>query len=80
MNSKLEIQNKKIELIQWLSTIEDIKILEQISTLISSKVKNDWGKDVLSIEKESISKGKQDADNGKLNPHAKAKEIYAKWL
>ncbi len=31
-------------------------------------------------EKESIEKGLADAEAGKLNPHAKAKKLYEKWL
>ena len=32
------------------------------------------------IEKQSIDKGIQDADNGKLIDHAKARKLYEKWL
>ena len=35
MDPNLQIQNKKLELIQWLSTIEDLNFLEKISDLIS---------------------------------------------
>jgi len=31
-------------------------------------------------EKESIEKGLADAEAGKINPHAKAKKLYEKWL
>lgn len=46
MNSKLEIQRKKLELIQWLSTIEDLNFLEKISDLISRENKKDWRKNL----------------------------------
>lgn len=42
MNTDLQIQNKKLELIQWLSTIEDLNFLEKISDLISRENKKDW--------------------------------------
>ena len=64
MNTELQIQNKKLELIQWLSTIEDLKFLEKISD----------------AERKSIEKGIAQADAGKLNPHSKAREIYGKRL
>ena len=42
MDTDLQIQNKKLELIQWLSSIEDLNVLEKISDLISHEVKKDW--------------------------------------
>lgn len=80
MNTELEIQNKKLELIQWLSTIEDLKFLEKISDLISSEKKKDWWNEISDAEKETIEKGIAQADAGSLNPHSKAREIYGRWL
>mgnify|MGYP001385505831 CR=1 FL=1 len=80
MNSELEIQRKKLELIQWLSTIEDMDFLEKISDLISRENKKDWWDETSEAERESIEKGIAQADEGKLNPHSKAREIYGKWL
>ncbi|MGB3454384.1 MAG: hypothetical protein WBA59_11210 [Moheibacter sp.] len=80
MNSELEIQRKKLELIQWLSTIEDMDFLEKISDLISRENKKDWWDETSQAERESIEKGIAQADEGKLNPHSKAREIYGKWL
>jgi hypothetical protein len=42
MEKELELQNKKLELIQWLSIIEDINFLEKISELIIKEKKKDW--------------------------------------
>lgn len=80
MNSELEIQRKKLELIQWLSTIEDLNFLEKISDLISRENKKDWWDETSEAERKSIEKGIVQADEGKLNPHSKAREIYGKWL
>ncbi len=80
MSNQLEIQSKKIELIQWLSTIEDIKVLDKISEFIAQENKKDWWDKLTVAEKESIEKGLKDAKEQKLNPHSKAREIYGKWL
>jgi coenzyme F420-reducing hydrogenase alpha subunit len=80
MEKQLELQNKKIELIQWLSTIEDIKFLEKISDLISKEKKNDWWDNSSDSEKKAIELGISEAEEGKLNEHYKARDIYAKWL
>ena len=78
--SNLEIQNKKLELIQWLSTIEDLNFLEKISDLISRENKKDWADQISDTERQSIEKGIAQADAGKLNPHSKAREIYGKRI
>ena len=79
MNIEIELQNKKIELIQWLSTLEDVSIIKKISDLWKKENK-DWWNSISDEEKSSIEKGIADADSGKLNPHSKAKSIYDKWL
>lgn len=78
MNIDLNIQNKKLELIQWLSTIEDLAVINKIFEI--KKEKSDWWDEISDKEKESIEKGLKDADEGKLNPHSKAQSLYEKWL
>jgi predicted transcriptional regulator len=80
MPKQLNIQTKKIDLIQWLSTIEDEDILDKVSDLITNERKRDWWLLTTEAEKKSIEKGISDAEDGKLNPHSKAREIYGKWL
>ena len=79
MNLNLNILNQKLELIQWLSTIEDASIIEKIMDL-RKKESKDWWNAISEHEKESIELGLKDADSGKLNPHSKARELYEKWL
>jgi len=79
MNNDLNIQNKKIELIQWLSTIEDLSILEKIIELRKQQNK-EWYNSISENEKQAIEKGLQDAESGKLNPHSTARKLYEKWL
>ena len=78
MNTDLQIHNKKLELIQWLSTIEDLNFLDKISDMISRERKKDWWDEISEAEKQSIEKGIAQADAGKLNPHSKARKIYGK--
>lgn len=79
MNKDLTIQTKKIELIQWLSNIEDMAILEKITELRKQQNK-DWYSSISEDEKQSIEQGLEDAENGKLNPHSTARKLYEKWL
>jgi predicted transcriptional regulator len=79
MNIKLDLLNKKLELIQWLSTVEDSTILEEIMDLRKRQNK-DWWNSISENEKEGIEKGLKDAESGKLNPHSSARKLYEKWL
>ena len=76
---KIEIQNTKIELIHWLTTVEDPTLLQKIMD-IRKKESKDWWKEISEGERKSIEKGLSDADNGRLRPHSEAEKIYGKYL
>lgn len=71
--------NKKIELIQWLSTVEDGALIEKLLDFRKAEAK-DWWEDLPEDEKASVNRGIADADSQKLKPHSDAKALYEKWL
>ena len=73
------IQNIKIELIQWLTTLDDSSLIQKILDLRKNQTK-DWWTELSEAEMISIEKGISDADNDKLNSHSEARKIYGKWL
>ena len=73
------ILSQKIELIQWLSSLEDKGIIERLLQFRISETK-DWWKNIEDEEKNSIQLGVEDANNNKLNPHSSARKLYEKWL
>ncbi len=76
---EINIQNAKIELIQWLTTLEDSSLIQKIIELRNNETK-DWWNDLSESEKASIELGIVDAESGKLKPNSEAKKIYGKWL
>ena len=74
-----QILNKKIELIQWLSSLEDVAMIEKLIHF-RKKETPDWWNSISEEEKKSIEKGIIDAENQDLKPHSSAKKIYEKWL
>lgn len=76
---EIDIQHKKIELIQWLTTLEDDSIIEKLIKFRDSE-STDWWEEISETEKQSILKGIADAEAGKLNPQSEASKIYGKWL
>jgi len=75
----INLQNKKIELIQWLPTLDDQSLIDKLMKL-RKKEKTDWWNEISTDEQKSIEKGIQDADNGKLTSHSNVKKHYEKWL
>jgi hypothetical protein len=80
MYDELTFQTKKIDIIQWLATVEDEAVLDKVADLIKKERENDWWINASDSEKLSLEKGISDAENGKLHPHSKATDIYGKWL
>lgn len=77
MNTQL--LDKKIELIQWLSSLEDNSIIEKLIQFKKTETK-DWWQVVSDEERESVVKGIEDAENNKLSSHSSARNLYEKWL
>jgi hypothetical protein len=53
MSVETNILNKKLELIQWLSTVEDLKVIEKIQELRTQENK-DWWNIISEAKKTSI--------------------------
>ena len=75
----IDLQNKKIELIQWLSTLDNEIIIDKLMELRESE-KTDWWNEISEGEKESIEKGIEDANSGNLRPQSEVRKLYEKWL
>ncbi|WP_326982501.1 hypothetical protein VUJ46_20335 [Chryseobacterium sp. MYb264] len=71
--------NEKLELIQWLSTLEDTSIIKKLIQFRKEETK-DWWDSVSEEEKKSIEKGISEADNDELKSHSEARKLYGKWL
>ncbi len=69
--------NNKLELLQWLSRVEDKSIIEK---LLKLRQRVDREHTLSAKEKASIDKGIYDADKQDLMPHTEARKLYEKWL
>jgi len=75
---EMNIQHTKIELIQWLNSLSDSAVIQQVVDLRNKNTEAIIKTTV--EEKKAIQYGVVDAENGKLNPHSAARKIYEKWL
>ena len=73
------ILNEKIKLIQWLSSLEDVALIKKLIQFKNTEAKDFWD-ELSEEERNSINIGIEQAKNGELVPHSKAKELYEKWL
>ncbi|AZA62580.1 hypothetical protein [Chryseobacterium indoltheticum] len=76
---KSHILNEKLELIQWLSTLEDTSIIKKLMQFKKEETK-DWWNSISEEEKKSIGKGISEADQNDVKPHSEARKLYEKWL
>ena len=73
------IESKKLALIQWLTSLNDVSMIDKILELKQKETK-DWWNETHDEEKESIEKGLSDAESGNLKPHSEIRKKYEKWL
>ncbi|ARN78740.1 hypothetical protein BST97_12465 [Nonlabens spongiae] len=76
---KADLNSEKVSLIQWLAAVNDQDIIDRLIAIREQDSSVDV-KGISSTERKSIEKGIAQAQNGRLNPNSKAKEIYGKWL
>ena len=79
MNLDFNIESKKLALIQWLTSLNDVSMIDKILELKQKETK-DWWNEISDEEKESIEKGLSDAEYGNLKPHSEIRKKYEKWL
>jgi len=79
MKIDTQILDKKIELIQWLSSLEDNVIIEKLLQFRNAETK-DWWETTSEQERASVMTGIEDANKKKLAPHSSARKLYEKWL
>ena len=77
MNNNLS--NSKVELIQWLASLEDETIISDLLAL-RNKLDSDWWSKISDSEKASIKKGLSDMDNNNTISNSEVKKLYEKWL
>ncbi len=71
----LNVQNAKIELIQWLTTVEDTDMLKKLL-----EFRNSSTYELSEAERKSVEEGLEDLKKGDVIPHSEVKKVYEKWL
>jgi predicted transcriptional regulator len=74
---ELSLQELKLDLINWLTTLQDKDTIVKLD-----KVRNSTEKfqDISSEDIEGIKRGIDDAENGRVASREEVRKLYAKWL
>jgi hypothetical protein len=77
----MNIHSEKLDLIEWISKLNDISIIEKIKKIRKNYIQSkDWGDTLNQEEIESIEEGLKDLEEGRVHSHETAKKVYEKYL
>ena len=74
----MNLETRKLNIIQWISHLEDESTIERIEKLRSDG--GDWWEMIDENEKADIKKGILQADNGEVKSSEEVLSKYRKWL
>lgn len=77
----MNIQTEKLDLIEWISKLNDTSIIDKIIKIKEDYSKSkDWWAALKKEEIESINRGLKDFEEGKIHSQDSAHSIYEKYL
>jgi hypothetical protein len=80
MKIEMNIQAKKLELVQFILNTKKPLLLRKVEDLLKKEKESDWWDTISEAERKAIDKSVAEADNGELIPHEEImKEVRAKY-
>ncbi|HSO85959.1 MAG TPA: hypothetical protein VLQ91_05365 [Draconibacterium sp.] len=77
----MNIQAEKLELIEWITKLNDSSVIAKIRELkLSYTQSKDWWDSLKKEELESIERGLKDLEEGRTHSHETVRSIYEKYL
>ncbi|MEI6436543.1 MAG: hypothetical protein WCP32_17080 [Bacteroidota bacterium] len=78
----MDLSAEKLDIIQRICEIQDNDLIDLIKNiiLVPDIAKSDWWSYVSQEEKDSINRGIDDLQHGKIHPHEQIRKKYEKWL
>jgi predicted transcriptional regulator len=76
----MNLQAKKLELVQMILNTKRPAILKKVEDILKKEKVTDWWDEISEAERQAIEKGLEEADRGELIPHKEVmKEVKAKY-
>jgi len=80
MKTIMNLQEKKLELVQLILNTEKPSVLKKVEAVFEKENDLDWWDGISQAERKAIEKGIAEADRGELTPHAEViEELRAKY-
>lgn len=77
----MNIQTEKLDLIEWISRLNDNSIIDKLRQIKEDYSKSkDWWDTLNHEEIESINRGLKDFEESRTHSHDTARKIYEKYL
>jgi predicted transcriptional regulator len=77
----MNIQTEKLDLIEWITKLNDSVIIERLRKIKDDYSKSkDWWDALKKEELDSINKGLTDFEEGRIHSHETVRQIYDKYL
>ncbi|MFA5418937.1 MAG: hypothetical protein WC341_10815 [Bacteroidales bacterium] len=77
----MNIQMEKLDLIEWISKLNDTIIIDKLRELKDNYSKSkDWWDTLKKEEMDSINRGLKDFEEGRTHSHNTARKVYEKFL
>lgn len=77
----MNIQSEKLDLIEWISKLNDASLIQKLRSIkLNYDKSKDWYAELNDEELASINRGLKDIEDGRVNSHESAKQIYGKYL
>jgi hypothetical protein len=77
----MNIQTERLELIKWISKLNDASIIDKLRELKDDYTKSkDWWDTLKKEEIDSINRGLKDFEKGRTHSHSTARNVYEKYL
>ncbi|MCX6243486.1 MAG: hypothetical protein NTU98_02180 [Bacteroidetes bacterium] len=78
----MNISAEKLDIIQKICEIQDNELIDLIKNIIDipKTAKSDWWSKITQEEQDSINRGLNDLQQGKVHSHDQIRKKYEKWL
>lgn len=80
METSMNLQAKKLELVQLIINTKKPLTLKKVEEVLKSEKEQDWWDTISDEERAEIEQGLAEADRGEVIPHEEVMAKYKKWL
>ena len=78
-NEVMDIQAEKYSLIEYITQIKDIRLIEKLKQFVEA-TENDFWNDLTEDQRQELKQGMKELDNGQKHDYEKVMSKHRKWV